>query len=127
MVSNTFKYMNTVTQTKYIQIHMYSLYLPAGGLSKYTGDALHALGVVGEVRARAPTAQAILGAVPGALDLGVAGEAAEAGERLGGDAPGRLDQPDDDAVALDEERVVVVAADRRHAALANPLPSRAYL
>ena len=39
------------------------------------GDAL---GVVREERARAPAAEAVLGAVPGALDVGEAGEAAEA-------------------------------------------------
>ena len=69
-------------------------------------DHLH---VVSQVRARAATAEAVLGAVPRPRRLGKARVAPKAAHALRADAAAALDDPHDDAVALVDKRVVVVA------------------
>ena len=61
------------------------------------------------VRARTETAGAVLGAVTRAPGLDEARVAAEARVGLRGDAAEDLHEPDDDSVALDEQRVAIVA------------------
>ena len=74
------------------------------GADRSHGDVL---GVVGEVRLRAESAGAVLGAVARALGLDEARVTAEAGVGLRGYAAEALDQPHNGAVALDEQRVPV--------------------
>ena len=68
-------------------------------------DALH---VVRQVRARADAACTILGAIARPLSFGEARVAAQAGERLRGDAAEAFNEPNNDFVALADYRIAIV-------------------